>query len=122
MNREETAAILEAWTAPEDGEAMKSRELILHLLRASSEPFTRQQFAPGHLTSTALVWNPALTKVLLVHHKRLDRWLLPGGHVEEADASVWDAAAREAVEETSVTLAFAVSCRNGRSRDPGQHP
>jgi 8-oxo-dGTP pyrophosphatase MutT (NUDIX family) len=40
----------------------------------------------------------------LVHHRRLDRWLLPGGHVEPEDAEIWDAARREVVEETGVAL------------------
>jgi 8-oxo-dGTP pyrophosphatase MutT (NUDIX family) len=43
--------------------------------------------------------------VLLVHHRRLDRWLVPGGHVEAGDAAIWDTARREVVEETGVALA-----------------
>jgi len=42
--------------------------------------------------------------VLMMHHHRLQRWLLPGGHVEEWDASPAVAAAREAFEETSVMI------------------
>jgi 8-oxo-dGTP pyrophosphatase MutT (NUDIX family) len=39
-----------------------------------------------------------------MHHHRLKRWLLPGGHVEAEDSSLSAAAAREAVEETGVQL------------------
>ena len=39
-----------------------------------------------------------------MHHRRLDRWLLPGGHVEPHDAEIWDAARREVVEETGAEL------------------
>jgi 8-oxo-dGTP pyrophosphatase MutT (NUDIX family) len=39
-----------------------------------------------------------------MHHHRLQRWLLPGGHVEETDISLAAAAAREAVEETLVQI------------------
>ncbi len=39
-----------------------------------------------------------------MHHHRLHRWLLPGGHVEESDASLAGAAAREAQEETCVLI------------------
>jgi 8-oxo-dGTP pyrophosphatase MutT (NUDIX family) len=42
-----------------------------------------------------------------MHHHRLERWLLPGGHVEESDASLAGAAAREAQEETGVRIDFA---------------
>ena len=39
-----------------------------------------------------------------MHHRRLDRWLLPGGHVEAEDPEIWDAARREVVEETGAEL------------------
>ena len=42
--------------------------------------------------------------MLVVHHRRLNRWLLPGGHVEPEDTEIWDAARREVIEETGVAL------------------
>jgi 8-oxo-dGTP pyrophosphatase MutT (NUDIX family) len=87
-----------------DGLAAKSQELVLQLLLNTDAPFSRNQFTPGHLTCTALVLHPREAKVLFMHHHRLKRWLLPGGHVEECDASPEAAAAREAVEETRVRL------------------
>jgi 8-oxo-dGTP pyrophosphatase MutT (NUDIX family) len=84
--------------------AAKSRELTLDLLRYSAAPFSRSQFAPGHLTCTALVLHPREPRVLFMHHHRLHRWLLPGGHVEESDGSLAGAAAREAMEETCVRI------------------
>ncbi len=85
-------------------EEEKSRELIVALLQQTEAPFSRHQFHPGHITCTALVLDPGRTRVLLVHHHRLRRWLLPGGHVEESDATLADAARREALEETAVRL------------------
>jgi 8-oxo-dGTP pyrophosphatase MutT (NUDIX family) len=82
----------------------KSRELILALLENTPAPFSRDQFHPGHITCTALVLHPDGRRVLLVHHHRLHRWLLPGGHVEESDSTLADAARREAVEETAVRI------------------
>lgn len=95
---------IEHWRDDSDGGAMKSLSLIMDLLRCSDHPFERDQFVPGHITATALVLNERTDSVLLVHHRRLDRWLLPGGHVELEDATIFDAAKREAVEETSVVL------------------
>jgi 8-oxo-dGTP pyrophosphatase MutT (NUDIX family) len=43
-------------------------------------------------------------RLLLVHHRRLKRWLLPGGHVEPEDLEIWDAARREVIEETNARL------------------
>lgn len=87
-----------------DGEAVKSRDLVLMLLERSPAPFSRKQFTPGHITATGLVLAPDRERLLLVHHRRLDRWLLPGGHVEPEDPTVLSAARREVIEETGVRL------------------
>ena len=84
-------------------EEEKSRELTLAMLEGTSAPFSRKQFQPGHITCSALVLHPEGNRVLLMHHHRHRRWLLPGGHVEEEDATLADAARRETLEETAVT-------------------
>lgn len=87
-----------------DGAALKSRELIVMLMECTPEPFSRSQFTPGHITCTGLVIAPDGERLLLVHHRRLDRWLLPGGHVEPDDEWAWDSARREVVEETGAEI------------------
>jgi len=104
VTRPTSLEIVESFDPGTDGAARKSRELTLNLLRHSEAPFSRLQFAPGHVTCTALVLHPAEPKVLFMHHHRLRRWLLPGGHVEESDTSLAEAAAREAKEETCVRI------------------
>src|SRR5271169_6237043 len=98
------AALARTFSDLTDGQALKSRELVLMLLECSPAPFSRDHFTPGHITCTGLVLAPDGERVLLVHHRRLDRWLLPGGHVEPEDAEIWDAARREVVEETGAYL------------------
>src|SRR5690242_14584739 len=88
----------------DDGELEKSRDLVLGLLSHTAQPFSRNQFEPGHITCTGLVFSPDGDEILIVHHRRLDRWLLPGGHVEPEDVEIWDAARREVVEETGAEL------------------
>ena len=92
-------------------EEEKSRELILSLLEFTPAPFARDQFHPGHITCTALVLHPNGSQFLVMHHHRHRRWLLPGGHVEESDVTLGDAARREAIEETAVRIPLAGSCR-----------
>ncbi len=104
MNVPELRDLVSGWRDQGDGESMKSQELILLLLDATGEPLSRHQYQPGHITSTGMVLHPDGGAVLLVHHKRLNRWLLPGGHVEADDLSIWHAARREVAEETSVML------------------
>jgi 8-oxo-dGTP pyrophosphatase MutT (NUDIX family) len=98
------STLVRAFHDPSDGEALKSRDLILLLLECSTDPFSRRQFTPGHITCTGLVLASDRRRLLLVHHRRLDRWLLPGGHIEPADATLADAARREVLEETGALL------------------
>jgi 8-oxo-dGTP pyrophosphatase MutT (NUDIX family) len=42
-------------------------------------------------------------RVLHIRHNALDRWLLPGGHLEPSDTSLPTAALRELGEETAIT-------------------
>ena len=104
MNVEAAIGIVENFDPGADGLARKSRELTLQLLGLTAEPFSRNQFTPGHVTCTALVLHPDGERVLIMHHHRLRRWLLPGGHVEPEDVRLQDAAAREAEEETRVRI------------------
>ncbi len=56
----------------------------------------------GHFTTSAWITNEAEDKVLLIHHRKLDRWLQPGGHIETEDQDFSLAALREALEETGL--------------------
>ena len=61
-------------------------------------PLSRAQPA-AHFTGSAVVTDGA--RVALVHHRKLGRWLQPGGHVELADGEdLLATALREAEEET----------------------
>jgi len=100
----ELVRVVTAFHDLNDGAAMKSRELVSLLLRESPAPLSRDQYAPGHITCTGLVLDPGRESVLMVHHRRLNRWLLPGGHVEADDAEISDTARREVAEETGADL------------------
>lgn len=105
MRADDVAELVQSFLDEGDEAAMKSQELVLGLLQGASSPFSRDHFTPGHITGTAVVLSPNRKRYLLVHHRRLDRWLLPGGHVEDDDKKIWSTARREAVEETGVILA-----------------
>ncbi len=58
-----------------------------------------------HVTGSAVV---AGRRGIVLHmHKRLHRWLQPGGHLEPGEGP-WDAALRESQEETGLVLAHPV--------------
>lgn len=61
----------------------------------------------GHITGSAWIvgrdpGNPDWQQTLLIHHRKLDRWLQPGGHAD-GDPDVAAVALREAQEETGLT-------------------
>ena len=65
-----------------------------------ADPF-RRELVQGHVTGSAWVVDPGREHVLLVWHRKLGKWLQPGGHIE-GDPSVLESARREAREETGV--------------------
>ena len=75
-------------------------EQILGFLATADNLFGRDSVT-GHITCGAWILDPTLTKVILVRHRRLDRWIQPGGHIEPLETP-FAGALREAVEETGI--------------------
>jgi 8-oxo-dGTP pyrophosphatase MutT (NUDIX family) len=86
---------------PVDGREARSRHRILVALGRLPRPFDREA-DPTHVTGSAIV--VGLGGVLLHRHKRLGLWIQPGGHLEPGE-SPWEAARREAAEETGLRFA-----------------
>ncbi len=55
----------------------------------------------GHVTGSAWILDRAGERVLLTHHRKLNRWLQPGGHAD-GDPDVLAVSSREAFEETGL--------------------
>ncbi|WP_405668000.1 NUDIX hydrolase [Streptomyces sp. NBC_00055] len=70
------------------------------LLGLGADVTSRKEFR-GHVTAGAIVVND-VHQVLHIHHLALDKWLLPGGHLEVQDETLLQAALRELTEETGV--------------------
>jgi 8-oxo-dGTP pyrophosphatase MutT (NUDIX family) len=56
---------------------------------------------PGHVTCGAAVIDDR-GRVLMIRHKVLGKWLLPGGHLDPGDTGLVDGALRELAEETGI--------------------
>jgi 8-oxo-dGTP pyrophosphatase MutT (NUDIX family) len=63
---------------------------------------------PGHLTGSAWVIDPTRTRTLLTHHRKLGKWLQPGGHAD-GEENLLEVALREAREESGLTKLRVVS-------------
>jgi 8-oxo-dGTP pyrophosphatase MutT (NUDIX family) len=78
-----------------------SLERMRRFVAGPEDPFARDN-PEGHVTGSAIIARPDGSEFLLVHHRKLGRWLQPGGHTEDADVSVYEAALREVREETGL--------------------
>jgi 8-oxo-dGTP pyrophosphatase MutT (NUDIX family) len=94
-------ALLRAYT-PADGAERAHHARMLALLGDGRDAFARTRFEPGHFTASGFVLSPDARALLLVHHRKLDRWLQPGGHVEPDDPDIAAAARRELREEVGL--------------------
>lgn len=56
----------------------------------------------GHITASAWILSPDLMQVVLLHHKKLNKWLQPGGHAD-GEEDVLKVAIKEMEEETGIT-------------------
>ncbi|MCG8450316.1 MAG: NUDIX hydrolase [Pirellulales bacterium] len=56
---------------------------------------------PGHITGSAWVLSHDRSRCLLVHHRKLDRWLQPGGHADGQN-QIEQVALREVREESGL--------------------
>lgn len=55
----------------------------------------------GHVTGSAWIIDESRTSVLLMHHRKLNKWFQPGGHAD-GDPDILRVAMKEAQEETGL--------------------
>ena len=91
---------------PIDGDERRSIERFAaevdRLIAAGVDPFDIDADAV-HITGSAIV--VGTRGVVLLRHRRLGMWIQPGGHVDPGETP-WDAALREAAEETGLPVSF----------------
>jgi 8-oxo-dGTP pyrophosphatase MutT (NUDIX family) len=100
MSRENVLALLDAYRPFEESDA-RARERILDFVRQNPRCFERE-LEIGHVTGSAWLVDPQGERVLLTHHRKLDRWLQLGGHAD-GDADILWVALREAQEESGLS-------------------
>ena len=92
-------AQLADYAARQPGHAALADEFST-LLDDPENPFLRQRLA-GHFTGSAWLVSADGQRVLLTHHRKLDRWLQLGGHAD-GERDLAQVALKEAEEESGL--------------------
>ncbi|HEU4664443.1 MAG TPA: NUDIX hydrolase [Dokdonella sp.] len=92
-------ALLDAYERahPDELEAIA----VFRQLVGTDADAARRERQAGHLTGSAWLVGADGTRVLLTHHRKLDRWLQLGGHAD-GDGDLARVALREAEEESGL--------------------
>ena len=100
MTRADLRARLAALDLSRRPDELPARDRMLALLDGAPACFERTSF-PAHFTGSALVVNADGSRVLLHHHRKLDRWLQFGGHCD-GEEDILSVVRREALEESGI--------------------
>jgi len=101
MHRQPLLNMLKRYTARHP-EELEVAERIQQLVAESPGCFERH-CRPGHITASAWVLSYDQSRCVLIHHRKLGRWLQPGGHAD-GDSDVVAVALREVQEETGLLV------------------
>ena len=77
--------------------------LLVAFVRRQPDCFERTCFEDGHVTGSAWIVCPQRQRVLLTHHRKLEKWLQLGGH-SDGVSNTLRVAQREAEEESGLTV------------------
>ncbi|KAF1708016.1 NUDIX hydrolase [Pseudoxanthomonas sacheonensis] len=92
---QQLADYLRCW--PSEAETVQS---FLALLNEPQDPFLRERLE-GHFTGAAWLVSADGGRILLTHHRKLERWLQLGGHAD-GDRDMAQVALKEAQEESGL--------------------
>ncbi len=106
MHRAPLARLINDYRQRFPDEEQTARRL-LEFVEANPDCF-RRELSIGHVTGSAWLLDRSLGRALLTHHRKLNRWLQPGGHAD-GDPDIMSVALREAAEESGLSAIEPVS-------------
>lgn len=83
------------------------RQIVLDFLDEKVDHFCRSNIS-GHITASAFLLNQSGSHFLLMHHRKLNQWFQPGGHLDVGENPL-EGAIREAMEESGINMITPVS-------------
>jgi len=80
---------------------VKNAEVLIDFLNKEEDHYSRETLS-GHITGSSFIVNDSLDQALLILHKKYNKWLSPGGHVDQNETAKV-ASNREATEEVGLS-------------------
>ena len=99
MHRKKLLDLLEKYN-PIDAVEHTMRNETIEFVKNNADCFERELLV-GHVTGSAWIIDKSRKYILLIHHRKLNRWFQPGGHCD-GDTDVLNVATKEANEETGL--------------------
>jgi 8-oxo-dGTP pyrophosphatase MutT (NUDIX family) len=78
------------------------KKRFIEFVQKNEDCFERHLLV-GHITASAFIFDIENNKILLLHHKKLNKWLQPGGHCD-GDKDTLSVAIKEVFEETGLMI------------------
>lgn len=100
--KETLLKILEEYLKVFPEEKERQEEYRKYLEKAKGDEVADWNNFKGHTVATGFIYNKETKKFLVVHHRDLDMYLSPGGHVDIEDGDPLNTAKREVKEETGL--------------------
>ena len=100
--KETLEKILEEYLKVFPEEKERQNEYKKYLKSAKGDEVADWNNFNGHTVATGFIYNKNTKKFLVVHHRDLDMYLSPGGHVDLEDENPLNTAKREVKEETGL--------------------
>lgn len=101
MNKQPILDLLQNYQTTFKEETEFQKQMIDFLTQ--NDDFALRSNLIGQLTGSAWIVNKEHTKVLLIHHKKLNKWLQIGGHIEDTDQNIEETVLREIEEESGIS-------------------
>ena len=86
---------------PINEQEANDRSIVLDFIERHPETVLTRENQVAHLTSSGLVVNAKMDKILMVHHNIYKTWTWTGGHAD-GNEDLLEVAVQEAMEETGV--------------------
>lgn len=86
---------------PKTEEEAEDKRVTLEYIAQFPDTILYRKNCFAHFTSSGLLLNPQMDKILMIYHNIYDTWAWTGGHAD-GEADLYQVACKEAEEETGV--------------------